>query len=65
MIDGFIFQPLIVGKQAALHPLAVMLALVVGAQFGIGGMILAVPAACVIKVFFVEFYWKKTKDFLP
>lgn len=64
MIDGFIFQPLIVGKQAALHPLAVMLALVVGAQFGIGGMILAVPAACVIKVFFVEFYWKKTKDFL-
>ncbi|MBI3735566.1 AI-2E family transporter [Candidatus Sumerlaeota bacterium] len=63
-IDGFVFQPLIVGPQASLHPLAVMLALVVGAQFGIGGMILAVPLASAIKVVFVEVYWKKTKDFL-
>ena len=64
MVDGFIFQPFIVGKQAALHPLAVMLALIVGAQFGIGGMILAVPAACVVKVVFVEFYWKGRRDFI-
>jgi len=61
-VDGFIFQPFIVGKQAALHPLAVMLALVIGAQFGVGGMILAVPVACVVKVFFLEFLWKKTED---
>lgn len=63
-IDGFIFQPFIVGKSAALHPLAVMLALVVGAQFGVGGMIVAVPVACVVKVVFVEFYWRKTSDFI-
>lgn len=64
MIDGFVFQPFIVGKSASLHPLAVMLALVLGAQFGIPGMILAVPAACVVKVLFIEFYWKDRDDFL-
>ncbi len=64
MVDGFIFQPYIVGKSAALHPLAVMVSLVVGAQFGVGGMIIAVPLACIVKVFFVEYYWKHTEDFL-
>ncbi len=64
-IDGFIFQPYVVGRQSALHPLAVMLALVVGAEFGLGGMILAVPVAAAIKVLLVEFYWKKRTDFLP
>lgn len=62
-IDGFVFQPFIVGKQAALHPLTVMLALVIGAQFGVIGMVLAVPVACVAQVFFVEFFWKNRKDF--
>ncbi len=56
-IDGFILQPKIVGKSAQLHPLAVTLALVVGAQFGIMGMIVAVPAACIIRVLWKEFYW--------
>jgi predicted PurR-regulated permease PerM len=63
-IDGFVFQPFIVGPQAALHPLAVILSLVVGAQFGLGGMILAVPFAAAIKVIWVEIFWKKTSDFL-
>jgi predicted PurR-regulated permease PerM len=63
-MDGFVFQPYIVGRSAALHPLAVMLALVLGAQFGISGMILAVPAACIAKVLFIEFYWKDRHDFL-
>lgn len=64
VIDNFVFQPFIVGPHAALHPLAVMLALAAGSRFGISGMVLAVPLACVIKVFFVEFYWKDTRDFL-
>jgi len=64
MVDGFIFQPFIVGKQAALHPLTVMLALVLGAQFGVTGMIVAVPVACVVQVFFVQYYWKDRTDFL-
>lgn len=56
-VEGFILQPKIVGKGAGLHPLVVMLALIVGAQFGIGGMIVAVPAAGIIRVLIREFYW--------
>ncbi len=57
-IEGFILQPKIVGKGAGLHPLVVMLALIAGAQFGIGGMIVAVPLASIIRVLVLEFYWK-------
>jgi predicted PurR-regulated permease PerM len=56
-VEGFILQPKVVGKNAGLHPLLVMLALIVGAQFGIGGMIIAVPLASVIRVLIREFYW--------
>lgn len=56
-IDGFVFQPKIVGKAAQLHPVAVLLALLAGANFGILGMIVAVPAAAVIRVLLKEFYW--------
>ena len=56
-LEGFVLQPKIVGKGAGLHPLAVMFALVFGAQFGIGGMIVAVPLASVIRVLLREFYW--------
>jgi len=56
-IEGFVLQPKIVGKGAGLHPLIVLLALVVGSQFGIGGMVIAVPLAAVIRVLVREFYW--------
>ncbi|MGE0085379.1 MAG: AI-2E family transporter [Desulfococcaceae bacterium] len=56
-VEGFVLQPKIVGKGAGLHPLAVMFALLFGAQFGIGGMIVAVPLASVIRVLIREFYW--------
>ena len=58
-IDGFVFQPRIVGKSSNLHPLAVMLALFVGAQFGISGMILAVPSMCIVRVLVKELWWDK------
>jgi predicted PurR-regulated permease PerM len=58
-VEGFVLQPKIVGKEAGLHPLTVILALIVGAQFGLVGMMIAVPAAAVIRVLFREFYWKK------
>ena len=57
-IEGFILQPRIVGRGAGLHPLVVMLALIAGAQFGIGGMIVAVPMASILRVLVLEFYWK-------
>lgn len=58
MLDGFVFQPKIVGKSSNLHPLLVMFALLAGAQFGLGGMILAVPLACVGRVLVLELWWK-------
>jgi predicted PurR-regulated permease PerM len=61
-VDGLVSQPFIVGKRASLHPLFVMLALAVGAQGGIGGVILAVPVACIVKVLWMELFWKKRSD---
>ena len=58
-IDGFVFQPRIVGKSSQLHPLAVIFALVVGSQFGISGMILAIPTACIVRVLLKELWWDK------
>lgn len=59
--EGFVLQPYIVGKHASLHPLMVMAALVIGAQGGLGGMIVAVPIAAVVKVAWVELFWKNRK----
>lgn len=56
-LDGFFFQPRIVGQSAELHPVAVILALLVGAQFGLGGMILAVPLMVVARVLIKELWW--------
>ena len=63
-IEGFVLQPLVVGKRATLHPLTVIFALLVGSQAGLGGMIVAVPVAAVIKVFWVELFWKDRVDFI-
>jgi len=56
-LDGLFLQPRIVGKNAELHPLLVMLALLVGAQFGLGGMIIAVPLAVMARVAVKELWW--------
>ena len=56
-IEGFVLQPRIVGKGAGLHPLVVLFALILGAQFGLGGVIAAVPLASVVRVLILEFYW--------
>lgn len=57
-LDGFFLQPRIVGKNAELHPLLVLLALLVGAQFGLGGMIVAVPLAIMARVVLKEYWWE-------
>jgi predicted PurR-regulated permease PerM len=56
-IDGFFLQPRIVGKNAGLHPLLVLLALIIGGQFGLGGLVLAVPLAVVAKSVIKEIWW--------
>ena len=60
-VEGFVLQPRIVGRGAGLHPLVVMFALIFGSQFGIGGMIIAVPLASMIRVLTFEFYWLPIK----
>lgn len=50
-VESNILAPKVMSESVGLHPVAVILALLVGsAFFGVWGMLLAVPAAAVIKV---------------
>ncbi len=56
-IDGWYLQPYVVGENAGLHPLVVMLSLAIAAGFaGIPGMLLAVPVTVILKVLGKELY---------
>jgi predicted PurR-regulated permease PerM len=60
LIEGNLITPKIMGARLGLHPVVVLLAVLVGGHlFGFLGIILAVPTAAVLKVFwgsFLEFY---------
>lgn len=61
-IDSMILAPRIMSEQVDLHPLFVILSLLVGATlFGVGGMVLSVPVAAVIKGLFVYWFEKRTE----
>jgi predicted PurR-regulated permease PerM len=50
-LEGFVFTPRIVGRRIGLHPVVVMLAVLIGGSaFGFLGVLLGVPAAVVLKV---------------
>ncbi|PFQ84471.1 AI-2E family transporter [Priestia megaterium] len=50
-LEGNVLSPLIVGKSLHIHPLFIMLALLLGGEFGgVLGLILAVPILAVIKI---------------
>ncbi|MDT0631385.1 AI-2E family transporter [Rubrivirga sp. S365] len=54
-VENVVFQPWITGKNVSMHPALVLIAILVGGRVaGVFGMALAVPAAAVLKVFFVE-----------
>lgn len=56
-IDGWYLQPNVVGENAGLHPLIVMLALAIAANIaGIPGMLVAVPITVILKVLGSELY---------
>ncbi len=56
-IDGFFLQPRIIGENVGLHPLAIMLALIIGGSiYGLFGMLVAVPMTCILKVLSRELY---------
>lgn len=64
-LEGAVITPKIVGDRVGLHPLAAILALLVGGQlFGIAGMLLAVPVAAVLKAFLSSYYdWYRSSEF--
>jgi predicted PurR-regulated permease PerM len=55
-VDAHIFQPIVVGQQVNLHPIAVVIAvLAMSKLLGIVVLIFAIPAAVVITTLFDEF----------
>lgn len=59
VIEGNFITPKIVGERLGLHPVIVLLAVLVGGHlFGFLGILLAVPVAAVLKVF-----WREVVDF--
>ena len=56
-IDNMFVQPMVLSRSVDLHPLVIVLAVLIGAQFfGLLGMLLAVPVAGIIKVTSRELY---------
>jgi predicted PurR-regulated permease PerM len=57
--EGHIIAPQIIGKAVGLHPIAIILALLVGFKLGgILGAVIAIPATTVISVFVVDLFEK-------
>lgn len=57
LMDNVLIQPLVVARSVNLHPLVIIFAVIIGGQFfGILGMLLAVPAAGILKVIAQELY---------
>ncbi len=55
VLEGFVITPRVVGEKVGLAPIWVLFALMVGAElFGFLGVLLALPAAAVIKIFAVR-----------
>jgi putative permease len=51
LVDNLLIIPLLVAKIVDLHPVAVVLVIVAGAQIGgLLGMIISIPVACIIKL---------------
>lgn len=58
VLDNFIIQPLSFAQTVDMHPLTVAALLLVGNQLmGVGGMLLAIPVATILKVSARETYW--------
>jgi predicted PurR-regulated permease PerM len=54
-LEGFVLTPRIMGHTVGLHPAVIIVALLIGGDlFGFLGLLIAVPAAAVVKVFVDE-----------
>jgi predicted PurR-regulated permease PerM len=51
LIESYVFEPLIMGKQVQLNPLIVIIAIIIGGMvWGLAGMILFVPLFAMFKI---------------
>ena len=58
VMDNLIFQPFIFSRSADIHPVAVLFAILLGAEIGgILGMLLAIPTATIIKITVNQISW--------
>lgn len=64
LCESFVFSPMFIGDKIGLHPIAVIFAILAGGQlFGFVGILIALPAAAVIMVFFRHWqYFYLTED---
>ncbi|MEY4385896.1 MAG: hypothetical protein RLY20_1179 [Verrucomicrobiota bacterium] len=62
-LEGFIIQPKIMGDRMRLHPLAIIIAVMVGTTLlgGLLGGILAIPMAAALRVLMFRYVWKKSE----
>lgn len=65
VLEGFVITPRVVGEKVGLSPIWVLFALMVGSElFGFLGVLLALPAAAVAKIFFVRgVAWYRKSEF--
>jgi predicted PurR-regulated permease PerM len=65
VLEGFVITPRVLGDKVGLSPIWVLFALMVGGElFGFLGVMLALPAAAVAKIFFVRgLSWYRKSEF--
>ncbi len=65
-IDGYILDPLIVGRKMGIGPVLLLLAVLVGFEFGLLWAFMAVPLAALVKIIAlqVERYYRKSPIYL-
>ncbi|MBQ8079355.1 MAG: AI-2E family transporter, partial [Oscillospiraceae bacterium] len=55
-IDGAVINPKLLSSSIEVHPMLVILALIIGSKIGgLGGMLLSVPCAALVKVWFERY----------
>ncbi len=63
VIENNVIGPLIMGKAVGLHPLAIMIAILVGGMmFGMVGIVLAIPVAACLNIILHEFLIHKRQE---
>lgn len=63
ILDEFVFTPVIVGKATSFKPILIIIIMFLASSlFGFWGILFAVPAAAIVKLFYEIFLQRKKKD---